>query len=633
MSAPAPRTPLARVIERLPVAVAFAVHGIAQQRAWLWVPLGLLLLLWTALRPPRAFREGGLALSIPVGALGGLALFALLGTRSRGSPLPPLLEGAVVGVLLANGAYAALTEATRWAWMYGWMAAALSTYVRGGPALQVALVALVLSGLLAAAAEVPGLLRRRRTLVAWLLLALFAVPSTMAIATVDEGLFDPLLARMLEAWEGVSPLPKGLALSEGLKTMRSGRITSEPTPVFEVEGALPERLRVQLLDTLVGDGWSASERLLTAANQEGSASQTFTLKPYATLGTRIPAPPSALPKGEQTLNVAALLLGRTVRGAAVEVGWKGSETLEGVAPPNERDRALPEGLAEPLQALALPLLNGVGPGGWAEAEALSRHFHTEHTYSLETDLTGASHPLVKFIRERRSGWCVHFAGALTVLLRARGHAARMVTGFVLDEGGRQGAALVRERDAHAWVEVWDEAAASWQAFDPTPMQSRDAALETHSPAWLRVLRDGFDRLWLRLSLDPAGLAIELFSSPLVISLVLLLAARAVWSRRKRWFGGGAQEVRSERGPAELATRRARFDAHLLRHGLETLPTETDDELLARLALRVPAEVQGSAAAFIEAWRRRRFGGEQALPPLDAALDAWLATAPLKEPRG
>jgi protein-glutamine gamma-glutamyltransferase len=77
-------------------------------------------------------------------------------------------------------------------------------------------------------------------------------------------------------------------------------------------------------------------------------------------------------------------------------------------------------------------------------------------------------PLDAFINDTREGYCQHFAGAMALLLRMGGVPARVATGF--SPGGfsrRRNAWIVRDTDAHAWVEAWfDEL--GWVTFDPTP---------------------------------------------------------------------------------------------------------------------------------------------------------------------
>ena len=77
-------------------------------------------------------------------------------------------------------------------------------------------------------------------------------------------------------------------------------------------------------------------------------------------------------------------------------------------------------------------------------------------------------PLDFFINESHEGYCQHYAGAMALMLRMGGIPARVATGF--SPGGysdRKKAWIVRDTDAHAWVEIWfDEY--GWVTVDPTP---------------------------------------------------------------------------------------------------------------------------------------------------------------------
>lgn len=73
----------------------------------------------------------------------------------------------------------------------------------------------------------------------------------------------------------------------------------------------------------------------------------------------------------------------------------------------------------------------------------------------------------EFLFETRRGFCEHYASAFTVVMRAAGIPARVVTGY---QGGEfnpiGGYLLVRQSDAHAWSEVWIERR-GWVRVDPT----------------------------------------------------------------------------------------------------------------------------------------------------------------------
>ncbi len=76
--------------------------------------------------------------------------------------------------------------------------------------------------------------------------------------------------------------------------------------------------------------------------------------------------------------------------------------------------------------------------------------------------------LEEFMFEHKVGFCEHFAGALASMLRLSGIASRVVVGF---QGGTPSIFdnqwMVRQLDAHAWVEYWNSEYKSWLRVDPT----------------------------------------------------------------------------------------------------------------------------------------------------------------------
>lgn len=72
-----------------------------------------------------------------------------------------------------------------------------------------------------------------------------------------------------------------------------------------------------------------------------------------------------------------------------------------------------------------------------------------------------------FLFGTRRGFCEHYSSAFTVLMRAAGIPARVVTGY---QGGQHNEVgdyyVVRQSDAHAWSEVWLESR-GWVRIDPT----------------------------------------------------------------------------------------------------------------------------------------------------------------------
>ncbi len=102
------------------------------------------------------------------------------------------------------------------------------------------------------------------------------------------------------------------------------------------------------------------------------------------------------------------------------------------------------------------------------ARALESWLIREFAYSLDVNDAAVGDPLVHLLVDRQPGHCEYFATALAVLLRLEGIPSRIVTGF---NGGEfsdlTGQAIVRQSDAHSWVEAWMPAR-GWITLDPTP---------------------------------------------------------------------------------------------------------------------------------------------------------------------
>ncbi len=89
-----------------------------------------------------------------------------------------------------------------------------------------------------------------------------------------------------------------------------------------------------------------------------------------------------------------------------------------------------------------------------------------YTRVLEGDESAP--PIDHFLFQNKSGHCEYFASSMVVLLREMGIPSRVVTGFLNGEFNEIGDHfLVRESDAHAWVEVYFPEY-GWTRFDPTP---------------------------------------------------------------------------------------------------------------------------------------------------------------------
>ncbi len=130
--------------------------------------------------------------------------------------------------------------------------------------------------------------------------------------------------------------------------------------------------------------------------------------------------------------------------------------------------AQPAITTERLRALAREITAGA-PSAYDKVRAIERWLGEHVEYSLDAPLPPESTPdtVDWFVFEGRAGWCEQIASTLVVMMREVGVPARLATGFVTGEhDDLTGRYTVRERDAHAWAEVWFPGV-GWQGFDPT----------------------------------------------------------------------------------------------------------------------------------------------------------------------
>jgi protein-glutamine gamma-glutamyltransferase len=156
---------------------------------------------------------------------------------------------------------------------------------------------------------------------------------------------------------------------------------------------------------------------------------------------------------------------------------------------------LPE-LSVADKATLARLKGEIGPaGGGAEgfAQRAMGMLRRTHGYSLSPHIpSGPGDPLVRWMASRESGHCELFAGAMVLLARSAGIPARVVTGF---KGGTwnaySGNYTVRNSDAHAWTEVWDESKAAWLTEDPLAAANSDQNRQKGDDALAGLM----DRSW------------------------------------------------------------------------------------------------------------------------------------------
>lgn len=95
-------------------------------------------------------------------------------------------------------------------------------------------------------------------------------------------------------------------------------------------------------------------------------------------------------------------------------------------------------------------------------------------------LPNGTDPVEYFLGESRTGYCMHYASAATLILRELGIPARYASGYVVREDGfergiKEFSTIVRDDYAHAWVEIY-LSNIGWIPYEVTQGQN-EAAIE------------------------------------------------------------------------------------------------------------------------------------------------------------
>ena len=135
-------------------------------------------------------------------------------------------------------------------------------------------------------------------------------------------------------------------------------------------------------------------------------------------------------------------------------------------PEDRPTRDLPEKGNPEARALARQWANAAGKPIDIVNRALAYFRGNRFRYTLQAPPVGPD-IVDDFLFRTRQGYCEHYAAAFAFLMRAAGVPARIVGGYLGGEKNPYAEYLiVRQADAHAWVEVWLPET-GWTRVDPT----------------------------------------------------------------------------------------------------------------------------------------------------------------------
>jgi len=327
-----------------------------------------------------------------------------------------------------------------------------------------------------------------------------------------------------------------------------------------------------------------------------------------------------------TLNPDALLAPLNTRFAAVDLdkskltwcgdlivedsgsGFNGSyEVVMGEIPLEENEKYLRECLQVELAPEVAALAHRVAGDGPAEIKVfqLVRYFQENFEYGFGYPFDRAEDPVAQFLKEKPPAHCEVFATCLALMCREVGVPARYVQGFLVKEKNEWGDYWVsRERDAHAWVEVYLEGM-GWVQVDSTP-PGVSAPVDSGS-SWSEfadVVKRWFQRAWAFIARGPTAMLRDIaqFATEHPFGLGLLLLAAVGWRFRKR--------LRIRSGP-EKKTERKPLHPNIIR--LQSLLTQYEQRVGETrpkgLTVLEWAEMQAEDAAFLSAYSETRYSRE------------------------
>lgn len=272
-----------------------------------------------------------------------------------------------------------------------------------------------------------------------------------------------------QSQSGLSPDMSPDGLSEVLLDERPAmRVTFNGAP----PPATHRYFRAFVLWNYDGRTWRSGETRGGTASVEHGAIIRYTVNLEATGQRALPAldVPVDTPANAQLGSDRELRADRPVNDALTyQLSSSLSYRLQQQLDDADRRRALrlPAGFDPRARALGEHWRAQYGANDVAIIQAAMTLFHDGgFSYTLGPAPLGTN-AIDDFLFGTHEGFCEHYASSFTVLMRAAGIPARVVTGY---QGGYWNALgnylLVRQSDAHAWSEVWLPRR-GWVRFDPT----------------------------------------------------------------------------------------------------------------------------------------------------------------------
>ena len=505
--------------------------------------------------------------------------------------------------------------------------------VRHGHRYPVSALAVLVSLLLAMRMADPGrpqwrvVWRNRRRSLALVLAGTLLISGTLMVAL-------PMLYR----WGYQRMMHRALTPRIGFSTiLHLGSLRDvlhSSAVVLRIRGPKPDYLRGYVFSHYLGNSWYAAKEGVAVSYQADALPDDSATTTIITVGGHrdrffipLAVEKIGIPGGMAKVTNSGILLPLNDDEAeivhfqlALDKGLPQAQSS-----PTDLFLSLPEGIAPVLTDIALQWTRGAGSAR-VRLEAIEKHLHEDFRYSLSFERPRGMDPLVAFLTTDKQGHCEYFATAMALLARSLGIPTRVVAGYIVYEENPLGDYyIVRQRNAHTWVEAWT-ARNGWQTFEPTPSDQLLADLPRHSsllPAVIDFIAETF-----RLA---GAVVADMTLGQIALAAGLLLSAWAamVFIRRRR--------MRNRMMPSAIRTYSSVPDAiqrltlTLAAMGQPHRDSEPIDRYVIRVVAEIPMGARGDALVdLIGQYNRWRFGAMGDGQSISAGIDAWLRNLPEKE---
>lgn len=301
-----------------------------------------------------------------------------------------------------------------------------------------------------------------------------------------QGTFDWLTTKtpfLGQTSSGQLVLNFGGDQSENVDLSGLGDRNTGYSPVLEVTTGYSGTvyLRIRDYDVYTGKGWESTDRtesFVAPPNKLTGSERPITIR---VLGNRTqglvpyyPAEGVALENGyaptdsdQREYSYQAVNLK-----SSWESLWR--RNFRDISPTvDEQYLALPESAVESAKYILSQIPDIHSADTVEAANLIARYVQKSAEYSTEVDTMPSNQEdfAIWFLESADKGYCVHFASATTVLLRAHGIPARYVVGYTF-EGVAHQQVEVRQDTSHAWVEYYIENV-GWVVLESTPGYAKE----------------------------------------------------------------------------------------------------------------------------------------------------------------